>query len=92
MFISISHRYGKLVAKNPWKFILVSLALTGLSCIGLLNYYEENNAFKLWIPSGSDFVKNNEWLQENFPPDIRFNNFLIADENVLTTEMLQKVS
>jgi hypothetical protein len=31
----------------------------------------ENNAFKLWIPDNSDFVKNNEWLEKNAPMDVR---------------------
>ena len=26
---------------------------------------------KLWIPPNSDFAKNNEWLWENHPPDLR---------------------
>ena len=31
----------------------------------------ENNAFKLWIPDNSDFVGDNQWLEENAPPEIR---------------------
>jgi len=59
------------VAGNPIKTILLCLISCGLCGIGLLNFSEENNAFKLWIPSNSDFYKNNEWLEKNFPPDNR---------------------
>lgn len=56
------------MASHPVKFILVSLLLTGLALIGMINYRTENNAFKLWIPDNSDFVTNYLWLEENSPP------------------------
>ena len=56
------------MASHPAKFILVSLLLTGLALIGMINYRTENNAFKLWIPDNSDFVTNYLWLEENSPP------------------------
>ena len=60
------------MADNPWKTLLICIIITGLCGIGLLEFYEETNSFKLWIPRNSDFVANNEWLEENFPPTSRF--------------------
>ena len=84
-------RYGTAIAKKPWIFILLCLVITGLSGIGLINYYEETNPFKLWIPSGSDFVENNAWLEENFPPDARYNNIIISGEDILDPEVIREV-
>ena len=37
---------------------------------GLINFYAENNPFKLWIPENSDFVENNEWLEVSGVEDL----------------------
>jgi hypothetical protein len=65
--------------------------ITGLCGIGLLEYRTENNAFKLWIPDNSEFLKNYNFLQEKFPPDTRFNNIIVAGENVLTPAVIKLV-
>ncbi len=89
-------RYGFKVAQYPWYFVAGCLILSGLCGIGLINYTEENNAFRLWIPEESEFVKNYEWLQKNYPPDARYSNIIITSigdkENVLTADVLQMVS
>ena len=51
--------------------MLGCLAFTGLSCLGLLNFTEENNPFYLWVPDNSDSVENNKWIAENYPTDSR---------------------
>ena len=59
------------MALNPATFSLALLALCAGAGAGLLRYTEEGNPYKLWIPQDSDFVRNTEWLWENFPPDLR---------------------
>jgi len=82
--------YGRFVASHPFIMILSCFLVTGLACIGMIRYRTENNAFKLWIPDNSDFVTNYAWLEENSPPDIRFNSLILAvdDGSVLTKEHL----
>ena len=89
--INFFSRYGKLVASNPWWAILGCFVIAGLSAIGLLEYRTENNAFKLWIPDNSEFLENYNFLQEKFPPDTRFNNFIVAADNVLTPDVIRLV-
>lgn len=81
--------YGFKVAQFPWYVSIFCVVFSGLCGLGLLNYTEENNAFRLWIPSDSAFVKNYEWLQENYPPDSRYNNIIVSGDNVLTPEFLK---
>jgi len=83
--------YGCLVAKYPLTFIAMCLIIPSLSAIGLVNFKTENNPYKLWIPQDSDYLRNHEWLWENFPPDIRFNSVILTADNVLTPDILKKI-
>jgi len=83
--------YGRLVAKYPLTFIVITLLIPALSTIGLLKFKTENNPYKLWIPQNSDYLRNHEWLWEHFPDDIRFNSVIITAENVLTPETMKKL-
>ena len=81
--------YGRFVARDPMIMIVSCFLVTGFFLIGMINYRTENNAFKLWIPDNSDFVKNFQWLEENSPPDIRFNSLIVStEENILTPAVL----
>ena len=85
-------RYGFKVGQFPWWFAAGCLLFTGLCGIGLINYTEENNAFRLWIAKDSQFVKNYEFLVKNYPQDVRFNNVILSSQvegqNVLNGESL----
>jgi len=72
--------YGRQVATHPLKVALACLFATGLSIIGILRYTTENNAFRLWIPDNSDFVANYNWLEQNSPPDVRFNSMILTNQ------------
>ena len=71
--------------------IALCLIACGLCGIGLIEFYAEGNVYKLWIPTNTDFVEDSEWLAENFPPDKRYNNAILAGDNVLTPEILREV-
>ena len=51
--------------------IASALAVVALCGVGVVNFYEEKNMVKLWIPADIDFAKNYHWLMKNFPPDVR---------------------
>ena len=82
-------RYGFRVGQKPWYFVTGCLVFSCLCGFGMLNFYQENNAFRLWIAQDSEFVENFNWLQENYPPDTRFNNLIISGSDVLQPEVLQ---
>ena len=81
-------RWGIAVAKYPWYFIVGVLITAGTCSIGLVNFTTENRPTKLWIPQDSGFVENTEWLQNNFPNDIRLQSMILATEDVLRPEVL----
>ena len=85
------NRWGFLVCKNPWTFIVSCCLITATCAIGMLNFTAENRPTKLWIPQDSGFVEHTDWLQDNFPNDMRFNSYIFLAENVLNTKHLLTV-
>lgn len=82
------HRWGIGVAKHPWYFIIGSIVIAVTCSIGLISFTTENRPTKLWIPQDSGFVENTEWLQNNFPNDIRLHAMIFTDEDILRPEVL----
>ncbi|KAF2346973.1 Protein patched/dispatched [Trinorchestia longiramus] len=85
---NLFYSYGKTVATYPCLFILLCLAVTGISSIGLLTFHMEERPFKLWIPQDSDFIQVAEWQKINFPNKYRIHASLFEADNVLTREVL----
>jgi len=81
--------YGKLVATHPKYAIFISVFVTFMGGLGLLRFYEEGDAATLVIPRHSTFRKNLDWLDNNFPREIRTHSVLYQAENVLTPQVFQ---
>eukprot|EP00095_Tigriopus_kingsejongensis_P003657 maker-scaffold11_size778918-snap-gene-1.12 protein:Tk03657 transcript:maker-scaffold11_size778918-snap-gene-1.12-mRNA-1 annotation:"hypothetical protein DAPPUDRAFT_306990" len=84
------YRHGKWVASHPKLTILGALVGVALCGLGLFRFNEEKNMVKLWIPPNSDFAHNNQWLWENFPPDLS-SVILEHEENILVPEVIQQM-
>ena len=72
-------------------FLLLSLGFTIFSSLGLLNFYEESDMTALWVPKGSKLRNNVEWVQKNFPQQLRYNQVIFKADNVLTPETFQEM-
>jgi len=81
--------YGTLIATYPLYAILISITVTFLGGLGLFRFYEEGDAASMVIPRHSTFRRNIDWLDENFPREIRTHSILYQAENVLTPEVFQ---
>ena len=57
--------------------------------LGLISFHEEHDLTALWVPVGSKLRNNVEWVQENFPQQLRFNQVIFKSQNVLTPEVIQ---
>ena len=55
----------------PVLFLLGSLMSTLILGLGLVSFREEHDLTKLWVPEGSRLRNNVEWVQENFPQQLR---------------------
>lgn len=88
---SFFYWYGRTVASHPSRFIAFCTLLTGLSCLGFLNFEIENRSERLWIPQDSDYVKTLDWQRENFPQDQRIEMIMYSAENVLTADYIREM-
>jgi hypothetical protein len=83
--------YGELVASHPVKAIIGCFIVTALGGAGLLRFYEEGDAASLVIPVNSQFRKNIDWLDDNFPREIRVHSVIYTADNVLTPEVMKAI-
>ena len=58
-------------ARFPVFFIFFSISVTLTAGLGLLNFYEEAEMTALWVPRGAKYRDDYEWVQENFPKQLR---------------------
>ena len=63
--------HGKTVARFPGWVIVLSVLVTLLSSLGLLTFREEAEMTALWVPEGSKFREDFEWVGEHFPKQLR---------------------
>ena len=88
------YKWGITVATHPWIVIAVSVALTFVCSLGLVNFAKETDPNKLWIPKGSSYLSNKEWLSTNFPQDKRVQTLIFQSTpngNILSPESLKEM-
>ena len=71
-------KYGQFVALHPIPVIVGSLLFAGLCGIRL--YFEwasETDQVNLWVPTDSDYYRNQKWLSDNFPSSFRLSTIII---------------
>jgi len=83
--------HGQTVARYPSFFICLSFAITILSGLGLFQFYEESEMTALWVPKGSKFRNDFEWVEENFPKQVRWSQVIFKAENVLHPKIINEM-
>ena len=58
-------------SRFPGQVIILSVLVTLLSSLGLLTFREEAEMTALWVPEGSKFRDDFEWVSEHFPKQLR---------------------
>ena len=101
------YKWGQKVTKFPFIVILSCFLLTGIACLGFFRFRfvfsclfpiiqkkcsKESRAHHLWIPENSNYNINQKWIEKNFRKDERLNILMFKSNNVLTPEVLNKVS
>lgn len=83
--------YGTLVATYPVTAIVTCVAVTVAGGLGLFRFREEGDAVSLVIPRDSEFRYNIDWLDNNFPREIRVHSAIYTADNVLTPQVIQTI-
>ena len=102
------YKWGRFAARRPWLVITISLLLTFVSSLSFinfdypfrsdpdmklitLNFVSDPN--KIWIPKGSQYLENKQWLSKNFPQDQRVQTLIFKTRdpngNILSPESLK---
>ena len=79
--------FGEKVAKYPGFVVLGCLIFAGLCSLGFLLLESETDQLELWVPTDSDFYRNNKWISKTFPSKMRAQQFMLIsenDENIIT--------
>ncbi|CAL8090383.1 unnamed protein product [Orchesella dallaii] len=82
------YKWGYQIGLTPVPFIVACVIITVVCGIGLFRFTPENRPDKLWIPWNSEFVKDTEWLNKNFPSPFRFHYAIITADDVLQPNVL----
>lgn len=83
--------YGCLVATYPKTAIIVCILATVGGGLGLIRFYEEGDAAALVIPTHSEFRRNIDWLDNNFPREVRVHSIVYTAENVLSPKVIRTI-
>merc|ERR1712130_376313 len=83
--------YGRLVARRPWTTIFVSIALCSITAVGFLSFDRQTNWVDLWVDQTLDSKVQSDWLNENFPPELRQHSIILTAPNVLTPNVLKAI-
>jgi Niemann-Pick C1 protein len=59
--------------------------------LGFINFYQERDPLKLWVPDNSQFLINTKFIMEKFGEGIRTQNVLIVADDVLRPEIMKKL-
>ena len=79
--------FGQKVTKYPGWVILGCLIFAGLCSLGFLLLESETDQLELWVPTDSDFYRNNKWISDTFPSKVRAQQLMLVtkdDSNILT--------
>lgn len=68
---------GRFIARRPIIVIVLSAVIFLIIGSGIVRLENETRGEKLWIPSGTESQKNNEFVQDTFPSLGRFENVYI---------------
>jgi len=92
-------RWGRLVARNPWKVLLVSLFIALACCGGFSMLKSETETDALWTPIGAQVLKDRDTYSEMFGSGFRIHTMFFKDKkaeegnpgNVLTINHFKEV-
>lgn len=81
-------RLGVLVARHPWKTVILTFSFVVLSSLGFIGFHIEKNPMNLWVPPESDFYYDTNWYIDKFGTGFRLQKIIITADNVLEPEVL----
>ena len=57
----------------------------------MIRFELKDSSEPIWIPEDSDVIKNQEWVDREFPVKYRYNILIITADNVLEPSVIKQV-
>ena len=92
MFLFSFNRFGFTIAKFPFITITFSILVPGLLCIGMKEFYFDEDFADLLLPPTSRIFPERDWVEEHVPFEQRPIRLILKNENVLSKESILGVS
>ncbi|XP_058058482.1 patched domain-containing protein 3-like [Anopheles bellator] len=89
---SFFYSLGYWISKNAWKTIGLCWLLVAVCSIGFVRFHKEKSPMKLWIPLGSKFQHDTNWMIDHFQEGNRIETVMITAPDVLVPEVLQTIA
>lgn len=67
------------------------MLITITTYLGLLKFHVDKNPLSMWLPPESNFVRDTNWIVEQYGEGTREEIIIIESKNVLDLEILQKL-
>ncbi|XP_062583779.1 protein patched homolog 1-like isoform X2 [Saccostrea cucullata] len=84
-------KIGTFLATHPWKTLLITAAIVGLFCIGLMNFGENEDNSVIWVPSDSDLMDHKKYVESVYPSTTRFFYLILVADNVMDPSTMTSV-
>ncbi|XP_055387683.1 patched domain-containing protein 3-like isoform X2 [Condylostylus longicornis] len=85
------YRIGYAVSCNPWKSIIFTACIFGITCFGFFRFEIQRDPLELWVPKDSQFIKTTKWVLKNLNTASRIQTALLTAPNVLEPSVLKKL-
>ncbi|XP_057666401.1 protein patched homolog 1-like isoform X1 [Diorhabda carinulata] len=85
------YNLGVIIGTHPKRTIIICWIVVILSALGFLRFRQEKNPLKLWIPPGTTFTSDSEWLMKSLQIGYQEEAVMLTGEDVLTPNYIQKL-
>ncbi|KAL1497076.1 hypothetical protein ABEB36_008097 [Hypothenemus hampei] len=83
------YKLGVAIGTHPVRMIIISWIAVAICALGLVRFRMEKNPLKLWVPPGTTFIRDSEWLMSTFQRGFSDEAVSIVADDVLTPETVQ---
>ncbi|CAB3369749.1 Hypothetical predicted protein [Cloeon dipterum] len=86
------YKLGRLIGAHPVLVLVASVALCGVTSIGLMFWRQQLNDLELFLPEDSPIRRDAAWVDKWFSEEMIFESVIIIADNVLDQEVIRTMA
>ncbi|XP_059490880.1 patched domain-containing protein 3-like [Neocloeon triangulifer] len=86
------YKLGRLIGAHPVLVLAASVALCGLTSIGLMFWRQQLNDLELFLPEDSPIRRDAAWVDKWFSEEMVFESVIVVADNVLDQEVIRTIA